>query len=508
MNITSLPRTLSLLAGCCLTIASQAQISRLGENVEYKGEVSVTGATGEYAPLWLTANKDGLSSVENTSAYVRGAIERKIECDSTHAWKFGYGADFAVPYNFTSPWVIQQLYGEAQWLKFRLGVGSKVRDLELKNDALTSGGMTFSHNARPIPQVRVELADWWNFTGRAHFLAFKGHIAYGMHTDGRWQEEFAAEDNVVKRYSKNVLYHSKAGYFKVGDERRFPLTGTFGLEMAAEFGGEVWGLADRGGTGNENFESHQVMGHSFKNFLNAFIPGGSDVNDGDFANIEGNQLGSWTFSLDWNTPQWGVRAYLDHFFEDHSMMFFQYGWRDNLIGVEARLPKNPYVSEIVYENLNTTDQSGAVYHDYTSTLPFQISGKDTYYNHHIYGAYQHWGQVQGNPLIVSPIYNANHNISIYHNRISAHHIGLSGNPHRDVSWRALVTYQHSLGTYDILIEDRKSVHLYAEANYAPQRYPGWKFSLGLGCTTGSLFKPAQGFCATITKTGIIKRRHK
>lgn len=502
MNISRI----AILCSLAAPLAVSAQTPRIFQDVEYNVEGNVSGATGDKAPLWFSANRYGLSTIENTSGYLRGAIERRIETDSLHNWKFGYALDVAVPYNFTSNVVVQQLYGEAQYKKVRLGFGSKEQPQLFKNDALSLGGMTLSTNARPVPQLRAELADWWNITGRAHFLSIRGHVAYGMLTDGDWQERFVGGEESRKVFAKNVLYHSKAGYFRLGDERRFPLTGMFGLEMVSTFSGEVWNIGDRAGTGNENFESHIKMSHGFRDFFDAFIPGGSDVNDGAYANAAGNQLGSWVFSLDWNTPEWGVRAYMDHFFEDHSMMFFQYGWRDNLIGFEARLPRNRFVSEVVYENLNTTDQSGGVYHDATSELPIQISGKDTYYNHHIYGAYQHWGQVMGNPMLVSPLYNPNNTLLIYHNRVRANHLAISGNPSDDVSWRLLLTHQRSLGTYDVFFEDNKAFHVLAEANYTPHQLNGWTFSLGFASTRGALLGSSQGCQATVRKTGIIKRR--
>lgn len=188
------------------------------------------------------------------------------------------------------------------------------------------------------------------------------------------------------------------------------------------------------------------------------------------------------------------------------MMFFQYGWRDNLIGLEARLPHNCFLSHAVYEFMNTMDQSGAVYHDATSVLPEQISGKDSYYCHHTYGAYQHWGQVLGNPLIISPLYNANHSIYAYHNRVRAHHVGLSGQPSPQVEWRFLFTHQRSLGSYDRYFEDNSGCHIFGEVNYVPKSVAGWKFGLGMAATTGHVLPPSYGIQATVSKSGIIKRR--
>lgn len=493
----------TLLFAAAVTLGQATKGQTIVEGLEYSVEASQIGATGEKAPLWLTANKDGLSPIENTSGYLRAAIQRDAATDSLRHWRYGFGADIVVPYNHTSHFFVHQLYAEGQYQKFRVSLGSKAREQIFKDDALSTGGMTLSRNARPVPQLRAELTDWVNFTGKAHFMAFRGHASYGMMTDGNWQERFVGGEESRRVFAKNVLYHSKAGYFKVGDERRFPLTGMFGLEMVSMFSGEVWNLGDRGGTGNDNFESHHKLSHSFRDFFDAFTAGGSDVNDGAFANAAGNQLGSWNFAIDWNTPQWGLHAYLDHYFDDHSQMLFQYGWRDNLIGLEARLPQNRFVSTIVYEHLNTTDQSGGVYHDATNELPIQISGKDTYYNHHIYGAYHHWGQLLGNPLILGPIYNPNSTILIYNNRVRANHIALRGQPTPDVSWRLLLTFHHSLGTYDLYLNDARSTFILAEANYTPRQLKGWQFSLGFGSNTGHLIGSSQGLQATVRKSGFF-----
>lgn len=499
-------RGLFFFVSFTLATAASAQVSRLDQGIDYKAEAQMVGATGDVSPIWMTANRHGLSSTANSSGYLRAGLERKIENDSAYHWKVGYGVDLAVPFEYTSHFVIQQLYAEGQYKKFRLGIGSKERTQEFKNDRLSLGGMTTSINARPIPQLRAEVADWWNISGHSHLVAIKGHLAYGKMTDGDWQERFVGGEESNRLFAKNVLYHNKAGYLRVGDERRFPLTATLGLEMTAMFSGEIWNVVNRGGADDEGFDSHQQLSHGFSDFMNALIPGGSDANDGVFTNVAGNQLGSWHISIDWNTPSWGIRGYVDHFFEDHSQLFVQYGWKDNLLGLELRLPKNRFVSEMVYEHLATDDQSGSVYHDATNELPLQISGKDTYYNHHLYGAYHHWGQVIGNPMLLSPIYNDPHVILLYNNRVRANHFAMTGNPTDEISWRLLLTQHHTLGSYDLYINDARSFFCLAEVNYSPRRLAGWQFSLGYGCNTGDLLGDSHGFEAHIRKSGIIKRR--
>ena len=78
---------------------------------------------------------------------------------------------------------------------------------------------------------------------------------------------------------------------------------------------------------------------------------------------------------------------------------------------------------------SSKDQAGAVFNDTNEYYPEQVSGRDDYYNHGIYPAgWSHWGMGMGNPLLISPIYNKDCTLRFKHNRVKAHHFGLSGSP--------------------------------------------------------------------------------
>ena len=194
----------------------------------------------------------------------------------------------------------------------------------------------------------------------------------------------------------------------------------------------------------------------------------------------------------------------EHFFEDHSQMFVQYGWRDMLWGIEAHLPRNPFVDGVVVEYLKTDDQTGGLYHDKNDLVPEQISGKDNYYYHHVYGAWQHWGQCMGNPIILSPIYNDNHEIEPYHSRVRSFHVGLEGTPADDLHYRLLFTHLMSLGTYDKpCIDSEYQNYFMAELTYSPQAecLRGWAVTGAYGYNRGDLISNSTGLSLSISKTG-------
>ena len=195
-----------LFVGSLLTV--QAQDRSLFDSLAYRAELQATVSGGDHNPLWLNANKYGLSSLKKSNGYVRGAIERPLSLDNGRKWGIGYGLDLAVAAGFTSTFVVQQAFVEARWLKGTLTVGAKEQPMELKNQELSSGSQTLGINARPVPQIRLALPDYWAIPGTKRWLSLKGHIAYGKTTDEGWQKDFT---DCRSRYTEGTLYHSKAG---------------------------------------------------------------------------------------------------------------------------------------------------------------------------------------------------------------------------------------------------------------------------------------------------------
>ena len=194
----SIAKVLALLLCCFVPLTSLAQQwdGYLGpeklkplKGLEYKAEAQISVSDGK-TPLWLNANKHGLSSLESTNGYIRAAVQRPLQMDSIRHWGIGYGVDVAVPFNYTSSVVVQQAYGELRWLHGVLTVGAKEFPMQLKNNQLSSGSQTLGINARPVPQVRLALPDYWVVPFTKGWVRLKGHVAYGKTTDQNWQHDF------------------------------------------------------------------------------------------------------------------------------------------------------------------------------------------------------------------------------------------------------------------------------------------------------------------------------
>lgn len=488
----------------------------LGKDIHYNVEMQGSFSKGK-TPLWLNANKHGLSSLEKNNGYLRGSVIRPLGTDSARRWGIGYGLDVAAPIHYTSNVVVQQAFVEARWLHGVLSIGAKEYPMELKNQTLSSGSQTLGINARPVPQVRLALPEYWTLPFAHHWLAIKGHIAYGKMTDENWQHDFTQRQS---KYADGMLYHSKAGYLRIGNEGSFfPLSVELGLEMAAEFGGTPYKNVDG------VMQAEPTQG-GLKGMWQAFLPGGSDASDGEYHNVAGNMLGSWVFRINYDADSWKLGFYGDHFFEDHSAMFFldydgygtgdqwnthtkrryyRYKLKDMLLGLELNLKYGTWLRNVVLEYIYTKYQSGPYNHDRTQNIPDHLAGCDNYYNHSNYPGWQHWGQVMGNPLYRSPIYNTDGSIQVLNNRFVAYHLGFDGMPTERFGYRVLGTFQKGWGTYWIPFNKmHHNVSFLVEGAYHFNH--DWKVKGAYGMDFGSdqMLGHNAGFQLTVSKSGIFK----
>ena len=493
------------------------------EGVEYKAEMQLSASHGK-TPLWLNANKYGLSSLDEFNGYLRGAVERPLSVDDGRKWGLGYGLDVAVPVNYTSHFVVQQAYVEGRWHHGALTIGAKEYPMELKNNSLSSGAQTLGRNARPVPQVRLALRDYWALPIFHRWVQIKGHIAYGRMTDDNWQHDFTHRQS---KYADDVLYHSKAGYLRIGNEERFcPWSIEVGLEMASTFGGTAYQ--------EQNGKMVAIPGRTgLSSYWKAFLPGGGEtVEEGTvYQNAEGNIVGSWVARFNYDANNWTLGIYADKYFEDHSSMlfldydgygtgsewdtkketkFFVYDPVDWLLGIEWHKKRDSWLQTIVLEYLYSKYQSGPIYHDHSQGWSEHISGKDDFYNHYIYTGWQHWGQAIGNPLYRSPIYNDDGTISFENNRFVGFHLGLDGTPKENLTYRFLGTYQWGFGTYDNpFYKKHHNASFLLEGKYHIESRRQWinntTVTLGYGMDFGAILGGTNyGIQLTIAKSGLIK----
>lgn len=155
--------------------------------------------TGDNTPLWQVSNQQGLTSLDNNT-YIRGGISYKHQLGK---WKFEEALDLVAAAGFsTTSFIVQQAYVDIRYKWFGFFAGSREQNSPLLNQELSSGGMTWSGNARPIPQVQIGIPEYVQLLPR---LGLKGEISYGWFTDNKYQREQVGEKYW---YTKSIKYRS------------------------------------------------------------------------------------------------------------------------------------------------------------------------------------------------------------------------------------------------------------------------------------------------------------
>ncbi len=485
---------ITLLFSVVLCLAKAQTIT---ERVELTGNYG----SGSYAPMWHMAGRQGVASRESAMAYLRNDLGGE-HFFSKSGIGLDWGVDFVVGYNMTFPIFVQQAYIDMSWKVLRLSVGQKERWSEYGDHRLTTGALIESGNARPIPQVRIDMLEYWNIPGCKGWFGIKGHIAYGMFTDGGWQESFFAETSV---HTKNVLYHSKELLLRFGNDKAFPLTAEMGIQMVTQFGGKCYNSMNKPGNNHNNPTR-------FKDFMLALIPlsGDSEYDGSDQANVAGNVLGDWKGAITWNDKNWAIQLYYDHVFEDHSQMFWEYGlWTEQLVGIQLQLKRFKWIENVTFEYFNLKDQSGPIYHDSTAEIPDQISCIDNNYNHARYAGWFNYGMMIGTPLCTAPIYNSDKLQICYNNRVEAFHFGIEGTPLEWLGYRMLFTHSNNWGTYrhpfTYIKHDTSGL---VELTFKPKALKGWNIAASFAFDKGDLYGDNYGGMLSIKKEFVFNLKKK
>lgn len=509
-------RKICLFLSLLLTLSAQAQTNEW-EKIKYEIQTDAVASYGKHAPFWLVSNRHGLSSFKNYSANLSAGLFRDFDTKRGFTW--AYGADIAGAYNYTSPFYIQQLYADVKYNCWELSIGSKERWSEGKHRTLSSGGLTFAPNARPIPQVRFGINEYtsapWLFNG---WVQVKGHFSYGWQTDNRFLREWTQDAITNTCHVQDVLLHEKTAFMRIASptNRGFGFEG--GLEMYTQFGGKVYKKDAEG-----KYNLYRTLPATYKEYIKAFIPmaGGANTPTAEQTNINGNVLGSWHIIADYTTDDWRLRAYYEHFFEDHSQMlgvswvpdrngtkkFLSYHpWQDGLWGLELNLTQGRWIKGVVAEFITSRDQSGPILHNSNSIFQEQVSGWDSYYTHYIYQSWQHWGMGMANPHFLAPSYNESHSMSMPNTRLRMYHLGIEGHPFDEWNYRLLASLTRHWGSItDPLANPTNATCLMAELTYTPQRWQGWVVTGALAYDHSQLIGNNAGGMITLRKYGFLSK---
>ncbi len=482
-------------------------------SVDYHGSVTGTFAGGSFAPYYMSANSYG-TVTQSGNALLRVGVSRGI--DRSSRFSYGFGADFIGGYGSSadyldyqaglpqdmSPWThnpeqpaplwVQQLYGEVKYRSLFLSVGMKERGSALLDNSLSSGDMTHSANARPIPEVRAGFLDFTDIPWINGWVQLQGELSYGKMMDARYNEKRYNYYNY--HINSGAIYTYKRLYFRT--KPSMPFSVTLGMQSAGFFGGTT--------TNYENgvAVATRKLSRGPKMFLKMLVP-----TDGGVEYYAGSSLGSWDIVLRYRLPDGStLRGYLQKPFENGSGIGFMNGF-DGLWGLEYKAHEPGWVSGAVIEYIDLTNQSGPNHWDPDdfpgTTKPGESTGADDYYNNFEYNSFANYGMSLGTPFIPSPIYNTNGCLQFLDNRVRGFHVGIEGE-RGQWAYRALGGYRKGWGTpFQPLLEPESTTSVMVEGKYRPSSLKGLEVCLQLAGDKGSMFGDHFGALLSVRYSGTL-----
>ena len=501
---------MKLLSGLTVLAAAVAIHATAAYGVEFEYQASIIGnaSSGEHAPYmlgsWNSGRVTGASGV-----WLDGLLEKKFDLGERFSWSagvecmFGYGSqahykrfndgkwDFSAVRQ--APARLIQLYGELKYRGVYLMAGMKERHSGIVDDYLSSGDLTRSNNARPIPGVSAGFVDFQNIPFTNGWVQIEGEIMYGKFMDDGLREK--SFNYYSGLFCTGNYYTYKRCYFRT--KPSMPFSVTVGMQTAGEFAGRARyyrrGLVTR----------EEVRKFHFKDIIDMFFP----IEGSGEGYYKGNSLGSWDLKARYDFNNGGtLSAYFEWPWEDGSGIGKQNGW-DGLWGLQYTFPESSPLANVVVEYFDFTNHSGPIHYapadNPGSSITTGLTGGDNYYNNDFYGPYSNYGMSIGSPFVVSPLYNLSGLPGFMHNRARGVHIALEGRVGPELSYVAKFSYQKAGGTGRIpsvvLLSDTS---LMGGMLWTPGSiFTGLSVRASVGLDTGSLRGSCVGCMLSLSYSG-------
>jgi len=175
--------------------------------IEYSFNTRLNIGDGRIAPFLSTANQYDRYNTSPNSLTVWGTARKELKMTREFDYGFGLELDGNVAKTenrfFPGEYYIQ---GKAFFLN--MVAGSKREVFGNQDAELSSGGMLWSQNSRPMPKISIETNGYIDVPYTKGYMAVKGGLSHG------WFNENLG--------IKNLLLHHKYAYIKLGGS--FPVT--------------------------------------------------------------------------------------------------------------------------------------------------------------------------------------------------------------------------------------------------------------------------------------------
>ncbi len=396
------------------TLSAQTDSSTLEYDLNLRTHVGL----GDQAPFLSTANQWDRHSFKPNSLTLWGTVHKRLKPQSV--FDYGFGAEVDANLSASETRLFPgEIYADAKAGPFVLTVGRKQSVYGNQDSLLSSGGMLWSRNARPMPRLSLESFGYIPVPFTHRFIEVKGGITHGWFIDST--------------VTANTLLHYKYAGIRLGG--RLPVHLNYSLHHVAQWAG----TSPQFGTSPANME----------NFLRVLMGkgGGDSSPDTERYNTLGNHIISKNIGLEFRIKDVNLEVYWQNIYEDRPIhyMYKTYNQEDGLWGLSLRMPKNRALDHLLFELMSTTDMSGP-WHDLDGLI---YGGADNYYTNSVYvNGWSFYGMTLGNPWMTSPKYNSNYDeggVGFANNKVRVYHMAGTGHVGL-LDYTAVFAYSENYGT--------------------------------------------------------------
>ena len=442
-----------------LTAAIQLQAQNNSDTIEYSLNARINAGGGSYAPFLSVVNQYDRHSITPNSISAWGTVNKNIK--ASRSFDYGFGMEMDANLSKTEKRFFPgELYVQGKAYFINAYAGMKREVFGNQDPELSSGGMLWSQNSRPMPKIAIESNGFIPVPFTKGYLEVKGGLSHGWFTDST--------------VTTNTLLHHKYAYFRVGGS--FPINISYGIQHVCQWAGT-----------SPSYGKSQASWDNYKRIFFGY-GGSSDAAATEQYNALGNHIISQNVGLDINLSSANISLYWQDISEDPPVFLMRmnkaYNVEDGLWGMSVRLHDFKPFSAFVLEYMNSTDQSGP-WHDLDGVI---YGGTDSYYNNGVYpNGWSFYGMTIGNPWLTSPKYNENGIVSFQNNKVRLYYFSGKGS-FSTYSYKFTVAYSQNYGSPQNIFDNcKKQLSYQIEASTPLSMLKSTRVSLALSGDHGKMY---------------------
>ena len=427
------------------------------DTIAYSINTRATMGNGTYASFLSTANQYDRFLFAPNSLTAWGTLHKRLR--NERKLDYGFGIDLSGNISAQNKrFIPEELYMEGKYSFLKLAAGYKQQTFGNQDAELSSGGMLWSKNSRPMPKITIESDGYIAVPHTKGFIELKGGLSHGWINDNSGY--------------KNLLLHHKYGYLRLGGQ--WPVHLSYGFQHVAQWGGSS--------------EKYGTMDATPGNYIRILLgkSGNSTANMSDQINTLGNHIISQNLGLDIDVKSVSISLYWQNITEDPPVEFITKtpNIEDGLWGASVKIPQFRLLNHFVFEYVSTTDHNGP-WHDLDGVI---YGGLDAYYTNGMYpNGWSYHGMTVGNPWLTSPRYNKNGSTTIENNTIRLYYFSGEGKV-KSVNYRITMAKSKNWGpTKAIYNEYLDQFSWQIEASIPLSFLKNTKITLGFSKDNGQMY---------------------